>query len=81
MVFMVVYGVSCGRMPSSPYGIRVGRPRRVAPTVIHHVQRGRITSTFHADGLRPFGPLPHRRHLASPPTYTARLVGCVAQPT
>ena len=38
--------------------------------------------TFQADALRPSGPLPRlHHHRASPPTSTARPVGCGAQPT
>ena len=85
-----------GRMSSAPYNdlsidmwIRTGRPCGSGATVSHphcgQTQPSCTTELRHksrADGLRPFGPHPHlRHHRASPPTYTAQPVGCVAQPT
>ena len=93
----IVYSVVWWRVDANrlynglSFGIRTrtGRPCGSGATVSHphcgQTQPSCTTEPRHksrADGLRPFGPHPHlRHHRASPPTYTAQPVGCVAQPT
>ena len=66
-----------------------GRPPGVAPPGSHPhydltqpVLRGQTTANIPSGRFTPCGPLPLRHHhRASPPTTTARPIGCVAQPT